>query len=509
MSSNPSSPSHRAADDTSGANSTRDKAAPIFLRLRGIRFRLTALFVAIFGTTLILFSALLYEKFIQTHQDEFDTALYNHAVDVAGAIDINLFGDLSLRSRILSGGEKLLPFSLGTSMLQIKAFDGPTLARSRNLGRAELPLSPTDVQQLATRGVSIRTIQWPDGKPYRLLNFVIDKPPVQRLILQIAVSTGFLDREQVQLLTFFMISIPAILVIATFGGLFLSRRALSPVAAIIEKTRDIQASHLSERVPVPAERDEIQQLALTLNELLNRLQQAFESQERFVADASHQLKTPLSILRGELDVLRMRAPTAEEMLTFLGSASQEIDYLSRMVEDLLMLARVDAGNGALAIRRLRFDEIALEAASRLEPLARKKDVKVRFNLVEADAGTGQTSEHFELSGDPDLLQSVMHNLIENAVKYSPAAATVDVTLVDEAERVVAMVKNPGPGIPPEQLSQIFERFFRASAKDSAPGLGLGLPIARRIAEAHGGSLTVRSDTQEGTTFRLEILKRRV
>ena len=479
----------------------------------GIRLRLTALFVAIFGLTLIVFSLLIYRVFTQNLQSEFDADLFNHALDVAQGIEVDVFGNVAVNTDVLSSGGKIFPFSVGSAFLQLSTLDGRILARSRSLGKAELPRSAEDLRILQAQGAVFRTLnqkEFPDvgqgarkaqaSTKYRLLTYLVTKGEGVTLLLQVAVPMTLVEQESRGLVTFFLVMIPLSLILAAFGGLYLSRRALAPVAAMIDKARSLSPSRLGERIPVPGPQDEIRQLALTLNGLLDRLQQAFDSQERFVADASHQLKTPLAILRGELDLLRKREPTREETEAFLSSSSQELEYLSRMVEDLLLLARVDAGEAAVEAGTVRLDEVALEAVSRLKLLATRRGVAIRFNL---DSEHGEPE--FEVRGDSDLLRSLLQSLIENAIKYSP---TVQVTVSSEADWVWVRVKDEGPGIPAEDLPRIFERFYRAhSQPKDAGGTGLGLAIAKRISEVHHGLLLAESELGKGSVFSFGLRRR--
>lgn len=489
----------------------------------GIRARLTALFVAIFGVTLIAFSALVYRVFTQNLQNEFDADLFNHALDVAQGIEVDVFGNLTVTPDVLSSGGKIFPFSVGNAFVQLSTLDGKIIARSRSLGRLELPHSARDLRGVEAQGAVFRTVSGKDApalqklrrrggsESFRLLTYLVQKGQTGegvQFVLQIAVPMSLVEQESEGLVTFFLIMVPLTLIAAAFGGLYLSRRALAPVASMIEKARSLSPASLSERIPVPEARDEIHGLAVTLNGLLNRLQGAFESQDRFVADASHQLKTPLAILRGELELLRKRrgpagAPVAggdveAQTQEFLDSAAQELEHLSRMVEDLLLLARVDAGEAALEIRPVRLDEVALEAVSRLERFAKSLGVSVRFNL---DVEHGEPD--FEVKGDVDLMLSLLQSLLENAIKYS---GKVMVTVSSEADWVWVRVRDEGPGIEAEHLERIFERFYRVSGapgragKNGGGGTGLGLAIAKRIAEAHRGLLLAESEPGQGSVF---------
>lgn len=472
----------------------------------GIRVRLTALFVAIFGITLIIFSLIVHRVFTQNLQGEFDADLFNHALDVAQGIEVDVFGNVAVSPDVLSSGGKIFPFSAGSAFLQLSTLDGRIIARSRSLGKAELPHSAADLRMLKAQGAVFRTLEQKEfavlvpavrkkatQAKHRLLTYLVLKGEGVMFVLQIAVPLTLVDEESRGLIAFFMVLIPLTLIVAAFGGLYLSRRALAPVAAMIDKARSLSPERLSERIPVPGTQDEIRQLALTLNGLLDRLQQAFESQERFVADASHQLKTPLAILRGELDLLRNRERPREETDQFLGSAAQELDYLSRMVEDLLLLARVDAGEAAIAAGEVRLDELALEAVSRLKPLAVARNVSVRFDL---DCEHGEPD--YVVRGDPDLLRSLLQSLVENAIKYSP---TVQVTVSSEADWVWVRIKDEGPGIPADDLPRVFERFYRAHSQPKGTGgTGLGLAIAKRISEVHHGLLLAESELGRGSQF---------
>ena len=474
---------------------------------RSIRFRLAATFVVIFGTTLILFGLLMYQVFVKAHQQDFDAALFNHAVDVAQAVDVDFFGDLTVSPDSMSIGAKVLPFSIGRSFLQIRTMEGKILGRSSNLGRAQLPYEAEDGEEIQLQGAKFKTVPSvslpsaanEDHSSYRMIMYLINRPRLPKLVLQIAVPTNYLDRDKSSIRRFLIINIPLTLIVAMFGGLYLSRRALAPVGTLIERTQQLTASRLADRVPIPSEKDEIQALALTINGLLDRLQRAFQSQERFIADASHQLRTPLSILRGEIDVFRGRERTREEMMEFLASSSQEIDHLSRMVQDLLVMARVDAGQAVLTFQPVRLDEQLLEIVARLEKFADRSEVRLRVQL-----DSSESAEAPEIYGDSELIQVMLQNLVENAIKYSPRGKTVQISMVMEAKNYLVLVEDEGRGIPPDALDQIFERFHRVTSSEGPTGAGLGLAITRKIAEAHRGSVTAENRPQGGARFCLRM-----
>lgn len=482
--------------------------------LTSIRARLTGLYLALLAITLAIFCAILYQVFVRNHQQEFDFALYNHAVDVAQSISIDFYsGDLRFSPNALIAKEKVFPFSLGKSFVQVVSLDGTVMDRSLNLGNEFLPLSTGEWQAVFDRGHVYRTLRSADmqeidlplgGENFRQITFLARRgKPL--FILQIAVPMTLLEREANSLLLFFMLGIPLTLVLAGVGGLYLANKALEPVRGVIEKAEQLNPSNLSERLPEHGTDDEIRQLTVTLNGLLGRIERAFESHEHFIADASHQLKTPLAILRGELDVFRSKERSMDEVKAFVDSAAQELRHMSRLLDDMLLLAKMEAGSGSLTVRDVRLDEILLEIISRFEVLAKKRSISIKLDLEDLTAGT--QSDDFLVKGDPDLLQSMFRNIVDNAIKYSPEGSPVEVRLTNEAYRVVTHIHDYGPEISPDQAERLFQRYERGNMLVSkVSGTGLGLPIARRIAEMHGGNISILLDNPPGKAFLVEMKK---
>ncbi len=484
---------------------------------RGLRLRLTLLFGAILGLTLLVFSLLVYGAFVREQDLQFDAALYNHAVDVSSSIEINPYGAIFLGTDGVTAGGKIFPFAVGKSFIQILNHRGGIIARSKSLGQGTLPFSDTERALLSAQGVAIRTISRSElglarGKSdprYRLISFLVQSSRLSSVVLQIGVSLKPMEDERRGLRTFFTVAIPVTLLLSMLSALYLSGKALAPVGAIIAKTRQLSASRLDQRLPIPPDEDELRLLSETLNDLLDRLEKAFNSQERFIADASHQLKTPLAIIRGELDVLGQKPNrTQSEIAEFLESARQEIDHLTRLVEDLLLLARVDAGAGSLLLSNCRLDEIVIEVTSKMEKLARRKNIRLKLDLRPDDGGDPERKD-FEVRGDPDLLQSALQNLVDNAIKYTPPNGVIEISISENKKLVKVMVKDSGEGISNELRPLIFDRFFRGKEGKNVgktTGFGLGLAIAFRILEAHGSTLTLDSPPHEGSTFAFEMNK---
>lgn len=450
-----------------------------------------------------MYSVVLYRNFLTIHEAEFDTALYNYSVDIAKGFNVNLYGEVFLSDDVKKADAKIFPFALERTLIQLRTVEGNVVARSRDLGEAQLPFSRSDIEEVIRDRMSFDTLelQIKDMKRtrYRVANVFIDQPGPNDYILQVASPMILLERERRGLLAFFLLSIPATLGIAGVLSYTLSRQATKPIDGIIKKAKAITARKISERLPVPGVKDEIHELATTLNGLLDRLQNAFVSQEAFVADASHQLKTPLAILRGELDMARRENRTAEEQKEFLESASQEIDYLSRMVEQLLILARLESGQSAgIDFHPTRLDETAIEVISRMEKHASisKKHAKLTFRFE------GGENADYTVAGDFDLIRTLMESLIDNGLKYTHENTTVAVEVRDHGPAIEFRVTDQGDGFSPEEKDRIFGRFWRAPKVENSPvkGSGLGLSIVKKIADVHHARIDVNTTPGVGSQF---------
>lgn len=468
-----------------------------------IRLRLSLLFVLIFGTTTIAFNVFLFQSMIDTFQKDFDDALFNYSVDVSEGIEIGIKGDLSFPPLRLDDG-KILPFPLGTALIQVRHSSGAVLARVGNFGEFNPPYKKDFERIWAGEEATYRTIEHIENIPsaeadsYRLISFPIDDIKKPQLLLQIAVPMTLLETQISRRLTLLQWGIPLVFLIATGGGVFLSSRALNPMKNMIKTTQEIKAGELSKRVPVPQTNDEIQTLALTINDMLDRIQQAFQSQERFIADASHQLLSPLTIMRSELELFKKAEQ--KNIDQFIESALQEVVNLSGVVQEMLLLARVDAGIDALNLQKLALDELVFEAISRCEKLARAKNIKLKFNIHNSTQ-----EDRKMILGDNDLLHNLIVNIIENAIKYSPDQEVVTLTLNWKNDVSELVIEDNGPGINPEQMPFIFERFSRGSNIDAnTQGFGLGLSIAQKISHLHNAKLSVENHLDHGAKFTFEI-----
>jgi len=298
----------------------------------------------------------------------------------------------------------------------------------------------------------------------------------------------------------FAVAVPLLVLAAAASGYFLARRSLAPVASMAEQAAEISVMNLHERMPVSGG-DELVRLATVINALLDRLEQSFAQQRRFMADASHELRTPTAIVRTEADVTLSLAHRSEgeyrESVAIMQDASQR---LTRIVDDLFLLARSDAGHLVMHLAPLQLEDVVDDALRGVRPIATQRAVRVALAAaVEAP-----------MRGDADLLGRLLLNLLDNAIKHSPAGGTVTVAMRSDGGQHLLSVTDEGPGIPSEARERIFERFFRVDAARTraetsrTSGAGLGLAIARRIAEVHDGRLELAESRPGLTCFVVSI-----
>lgn len=297
---------------------------------------------------------------------------------------------------------------------------------------------------------------------------------------------------------------PLVLLLAVVLGYWLAGRALAPVQSITDEVDAItDGRSLHRRLAVPLTADEISRLALTLNRMLARLEKSFGSLHRFTADASHELKTPLMVLRAGVERALTHPGTPPDAIGALDETLEQINQMSEMVDNLLTLARADEGRTPLAVEQCDLRDLVAEASETAGMLAEAGEVRVTTSIP---------GEPVPLAVDRHRVRELLLNLVTNAVKYTPTGGQVDLELSDGGTDVTIVVRDTGIGIAPGDLPHIFDRFWRAdparSRTGDRPGVGLGLAITKWIAEAHGGSITVQSRPGRGTAFTV-ILPRSV
>ena len=360
-----------------------------------------------------------------------------------------------------------------------------------------ITLSQELILQAIAGTSSFSTIQTEASEGLRLLavpiNIRILGPPpgIQPAALVIARSTKQIDQALAGLVRTLIIAVPLALALAAGGGIFLARRALKPVDQIAQTAQEIEESDLSQRINVTT-KDELGRLAATLNEMIGRLEKAFQRQKQFTSDASHELRTPLAVIEAESTLALQKERPPSDYRQSLETISQESRQMSYLIDQLLTLARADAGKEQWNFTELNLGNLITNLSTDAEILCQEKGLSFRL---------GQT-EDLVVKGDEARLREVFMNLLDNGIRYTKSPGTVSVSLRSEGQMAVVAITDTGVGIPAEDIPFIFERFYRVDKSRSRAegGTGLGLAICRHIAEAHGGKIEVESQVRAGSTF---------
>jgi heavy metal sensor kinase len=301
-----------------------------------------------------------------------------------------------------------------------------------------------------------------------------------------------LENLRIQLL----LGLPLVLLLAGAGGFFLANRALRPIDDITCTARAIGVSDLSRRLDYQGPLDEVGRLAHTFNRMLDRLQDAFARERRFTADAAHELRTPLAVLKGHIGVIlgRPRSPATYEHA--LRDLEREVDRLIRLTTDLLFLSRLDQGRLSWQPEVIGLGELLTAVVEQVQPLADEKSLALTTTIA----------PNLDVEGNADHLIRLFLNLLDNAIKYTPAGGKIHVAAERDGTGIEIVVQDTGPGIPADELPHLFERFYRVDADRSRKtgGAGLGLAIAHEIARSHNGDLSVQSGQNRGTTFTVHL-----
>jgi heavy metal sensor kinase len=294
------------------------------------------------------------------------------------------------------------------------------------------------------------------------------------------------------------IYMPFVVSLAVVGGYWLMRRSLQPVDEITKRAEGITSTNLSERLPVIRSGDELERLSVSLNRMIERLDDTFQHTNRFSADVSHELRTPLTILQLELEEIIQNHRLDAWLADLIGSALEETHRMSHIVENLLAISRLDAGEVKMDKTRLDLGELAAFTADQMKPLAEEKSILLRSHVA-----TGVYVE-----GDRSRLQQVIVNLIDNAIKYTQEGGQVEIGVRRDGAKALLEVTDNGAGISTEAFAHVFERFYRADRARSrtSGGAGLGLSIVKAICTAHGAEIRVFSEEGHGSRFSVELVR---
>ena len=451
-----------------------------------IRARLTLWFVLLLAAILAGVGAFLQVRLRADLITGVDQSLDTRAAQISLGLQNGCEGEFQDVS-----DSSLVGLPLRESGAQLLRPDGTVLESTGDPVAGRSLLTSRDLAEAVAGERVRRSIRLgPDGEPFRLLGVALPSRTCDAVVV-VATSLEQVDASLRRLVVLMAIGGPVALAAAGLGGWWLSRRALAPVSRMTREAAAIDAGRLDERIEVPGAADELRVLASTLNTMLERVQAGVDEKRRFVADASHELRTPLAVMRSEIDVGLRSPATSGDAAEILESAREEVERMSRIVEDLFALARMDEEGVALTLEPVVLAEVAASAVDEMRSLADANDVTLAVD------GHGP-----QISADRGRLGQVVTNLLGNAIRHSPRGGPVSVSCWETSGEVGLTVRDAGPGIPASMLTRIFDRFVRAdgSRSSDAGGGGLGLAICKQLVEAHGGRIWAESREGEGSSF---------
>lgn len=457
------------------------------MRPLGIRWRLTFWYSGLLTLVLLVYSLVVY--YTASRLTAIDTALADELSQLRGQV-VSANDEVVVRARCIEmfGTRNRFQFEVVNA-------SGNVLFRTLRFANARLSAPPfaNEEREDEPRFAS----EWlPQLGHYRLITEEVDSP-AGPLRLRVGTSLAGADQQLSRLeAVLFGAGLTAV-VVAMWGGYLIARRAMAPVAAMTEAAAKITMLDLNRRLAIFRKDDEFGRLGETLNRMIERLERSFEEVRRFTADAAHEFRTPMAIMRSEAEIALRSPRSPEEYRRVIESLLEETTHLSGLAEQLLFLCREDAGLISSDFEPVGVCALLEELCEQMRVAAREKEIELESRL-EPDC---------YVSGDPQRLRRLFMNLLDNAIKYTPRGGRIDVSCRGAAGRVVIEIADSGYGIPAESLPHIFERFYRVdAARTGVKGTGLGLAISRSIVDAHGGTIEVESRVGTGSRMRVTLQK---
>jgi heavy metal sensor kinase len=461
---------------------------------RSLRFRLIAWYAGLLTAVFLLLATLMFVGLKHYLETSLAEAQERRAQQIADTLiaNVNQTGEAVIGKEINS----LYAPEINDRFIRVSRQDGSVLYASNP--PTDQSFDPTRLPSLSAPppGESIRKQGLTDKKT--LLIAALNSPAVNgvRYVVEVGAPMAPVETMLHQFLVLLAIGLPVAMLVAIGVGYLLVGRALAPVDQIARKAEQITQHNLGERLPVAQTAEELERLSLSLNLMIGRLEDAFLNSKRFVADASHELRTPLTAMRAELESLASDVRQKPELRETLGSLLEEVERLARIVEQLFALSRLDAGEAQSEWVQFDLAELVVTTAGQMSLLAEDKGITV----------TCDAKQRVVVDGDRARLKQVVVNLLDNAIKYTPANGAIRLCVAAANGHAVLEVSDNGIGIPKDALPHVFDRFFRVDkARTRDPGgAGLGLAIVKSISTAHGAQVEVESGNGDGSCFRVKF-----
>jgi heavy metal sensor kinase len=449
-----------------------------------LAFRLTFWYAGIFMLTSCVAFLFFYFLIASVIRDRTDQDLLGEARTLSSILKVQ--GMKAVRRQIIfeaqAAGEKKIFFRL-------LSLDGQEFSSSNMSYWRDIGVGKAAIEQLIGENRPVfNTVSLPDRQHnIRVLYAIVGR----NIILQLGQSMENYTRFIEAFRKIFVTTMASLFIFAAIVGWFMARRALAGVEAVTRTARQISETSLKERVPVKKYQDEVDQLAITFNQMLDRIQTLVTGIREMSDNIAHDLKSPITRIRGISEVSLTTGASEKEYENMAASTVEECDRLLDIINTMLVISKTEAGVNKLDARELDIGAVVRDACELFQSSAEDKDLRLVCDV----AGK------FSISGDNRMIQRMIANLLDNAIKYTPAGGSVEVTVnTGNQDAVTLAVKDTGIGISEKDIPHIFERFYRCDPSRSEAGIGLGLSFARAIARAHGGDITVFSAPEQGSTF---------
>ncbi len=485
----------------------------------GIRIQLTLWYTLVSAALVVIFGIIFYTFSQRLLATSFDTTLQLRAQQVAEGVTVrngkimvddivNELPELDASSALIdvSGGDNLsdphnpnfhndtpdlnVPYPDRSIIVRVLDAHGNVVYSTATFNKLSLS---SDSVKMPLQGMPWKGTSTNSGaQSIRIYSTMLtDKKHVVGVV-QVGQSLAKLDTNLQAILTYLLIVTPLALLLSAFGSYWLAGRAFRPIHRLARTAHEIGATDLSQRVPVPSPEDEVRDLSIIFNQMIERLEHAFTQQHRFVADASHELRTPVAVIRSMTELAITQPSDEEGNLLVLREVNAESERLGDLISDLLALARADEGQVKLDYEPVRLDLLTADVVSSLEPLADERNVSL--HVGELNPAT--------VLGDAARLIQIIMSMVDNALIYTNAGGSVTLSVHTSASQACLVIHDTGIGIAKKDIPHIFERFYRAdpARSKSVGGSGLGLSIVDWLVHAHNGTISVESGPGKGSTF---------
>ena len=452
-------------------------------------FKITLWYIVTFVVTTLIIFTFMYvrlrhhmikeiDRFLKDELREFALKFSETPVDLQGVIK-KYEGDIVVR--------EYYPI-----YVRVLHEDGEVIATSGNFAAIVYPINKEKLRNMGVGSSYVETVKVPGKRtPFRVLSTRLADEKFD-YVIQIGTRMKSMRNTLGNFSENMLTAIPIALVLGTIGGWLLARRSLAPISYITEATQKITATNLGERLRSRHSDDELDHLIATINAMISRLEGSFKRMNQLTADVSHELRTPISAMRGEAELLLSKPRPQGAYRKALATYIEQLDFLTRMIDDLILLSKFDSNEARLTMIPIKLDRLLINLGDLFKVLAEQKGVELTVGII----------ERLDIVGDQTRLQQLFTNLIDNAIKFTPSGGHIDIALQKDKGFAKASIKDTGIGVPASEFEHIFDRFYQVdkSRDKGSKGVGLGLSICQWIVKAHHGKIELESAVGQGSRF---------